>query len=86
MLGGNPSALVCEEGQLGKGGSLRKSIKTQSLVLCKNVERSVIGLYKKMLSQELKNEGLKSMMKYQMDGMMCLTLQLKLLTKFLHNQ
>jgi hypothetical protein len=64
----------------------KTNIELQALKICRNIEKSVINLYKKMLKEDLGSEGLKRMMKYQMDGIMCTTLQLKLLSKFLHNQ
>ncbi len=66
--------------------SRKENIEEQALKICRKIERSVIGLYKNMLKEELPNDGLKKMIKYQMDGIMCTTLQLKLLSKFLHNQ
>ncbi|HVM89875.1 MAG TPA: hypothetical protein VMT76_16935 [Puia sp.] len=56
------------------------------LKLCRKMDISVIGVYRKILKDKLMNESLKRMMRYQMDGMMQTTLQLKLLSKFLHDQ
>ncbi|HLK29927.1 MAG TPA: hypothetical protein VKT28_15210 [Puia sp.] len=70
----------------GKSKKIKTNIEEQALKICRKIEKSVINLYKKTLKEELANDGLKKMMKYQMDGIMCTTLQLKLLSKFLHNQ
>jgi len=89
VLGGYEEMKLEEEMERNISKKNRKeklNIEKQALSICRKIEGSVINLYKKMLQGELANEGLRKMIKYQMDGIMCTTLQLKLLSKFLHNQ
>lgn len=58
----------------------------QALQISKKIESSVIRLYGKVLQEPMENESIKKMIKNQMYGIMRRTLQLKLLSKFLHNQ
>jgi len=58
----------------------------QALQISKKIESSVIRLYGKILQEPIENESIKKMIQNQMLGIMRRTLQLKLLSKFLHNQ
>lgn len=60
--------------------------KKQALQISKKIESSLIRLYCKILQERIENESIKNMIQNQMHGIMRRTLQLKLLSKFLHNQ
>jgi hypothetical protein len=66
--------------------STKNNLEKQALKICKKTESSVLNLYSKILKEQFENDSLKKMIRYKMDGIMCITLQLKLLSKFLHNQ
>jgi len=86
-LGGHEQIKQDEQTDSNISKKKRKlNIEKQALTICGKIEKSVISLYKKMLHEQLANEGLKKMIKYQMDGIMCTTLELKLLSKLLRNQ
>jgi|ERR1700722_134680 len=58
----------------------------ETMNICSKVEYPIIKLYRKILQQPLLNSSLKKIIQYQMNGIMCTTLQLKLLSKFLQTQ
>jgi hypothetical protein len=62
------------------------NLQKQALKVCRKIESSVIHLYSKILRESFENENLKKLIQYQMNGIMRTTLQLKLLSEFLHNQ
>jgi hypothetical protein len=62
------------------------NVTRQALKICNKIENSVIHLYGKMLKEPFENNHLQQLIRYQMDGIMRTTLQLKLLSKFLHSQ
>lgn len=66
--------------------NIKNNLEEQALKICKKIESSVIHLYSKTLKEQFENDNLKKIIQYQMNGMMCITLQLKLLSKFLRNQ
>ncbi len=62
------------------------NIQKETLNICSKVEYPIIKLYRKILRQPVINNSLKKIIQYQMNGIMCTTLQLKLLSKFLRSQ
>jgi hypothetical protein len=58
----------------------------ETLNICSKVEYPIIRLYRKILQEPVINNSLKKIIQYQMNGIMCTTLQLKLLSKFLSVQ
>ena len=62
------------------------NIKKEALDICSKIEYPIIKLYRKLLRQPLLNSSLKKIIQYQMNGIMCTALQLKLLSKFLQSQ
>jgi small-conductance mechanosensitive channel len=58
----------------------------ETMNICSKVEYPIIRLYRRILQQPLLNSSLKKIIQYQMNGIMCTTLQLKLLSKFLQTQ
>ena len=62
------------------------NLEKQALKVCGKIESSVIHLYSKILREPFENDNLKKLIQYQMNGIMRTTLQLKLLSKFLHTQ
>jgi hypothetical protein len=62
------------------------NVKKETLHICTKVEYPIIKLYRKILRQPLLNSSLKGIIQYQMNGIMCTTLQLKLLSNFLQGQ
>jgi hypothetical protein len=67
-------------------GETNINVKKEALNICTKVEYPIIKLYRKILRQPLLNASLKRIIQYQMNGIMCTTLQLKLLSKFLQTQ
>src|SRR5277367_5042017 len=59
------------------------NVKKETLNICSKIEYPIIKLYRRILRQPLLNASLKKIIQYQMNGIMCTTLQLKLLSKFL---
>jgi hypothetical protein len=62
------------------------NIRKETLNICSKVEYPIIKLYRKILRQPFLSSSLKKTIQYQMNGVMCSTLQLKLLSKFLQSQ
>ncbi|HLY70291.1 MAG TPA: hypothetical protein VKR53_11230, partial [Puia sp.] len=62
------------------------NIGKETMNICSKVEYPIIKLYRKILQQPVLNSSLKKIIQYQMNGIMCTTLQLKLLSKFLQTQ
>lgn len=67
-------------------GETKINVKREALNICTKIEYPIIKLYRKILRQPLLNASLKRIIQYQMNGIMCTTLQLKLLSKFLQTQ
>jgi Domain of unknown function (DUF2383) len=61
------------------------NVRKETLNICSKVEYPIIKLYRKILRQPFLSTSLKKTIQYQMNGVMCSTLQLKLLSKFLQN-
>lgn len=62
------------------------NVKKETLNICSKVEYPIIKLYRRVLRQPFLSTSLKKIIQYQMNGVMCTTLQLKLLSKFLQSQ
>jgi hypothetical protein len=62
------------------------NVRKETLNICSKVEYPIIKLYRKILRQPFLSSNLKKTIQYQMNGVMCSTLQLKLLSKFLQSQ
>ncbi len=65
---------------------VKKHIGSNLVALCKKMEQTVISLYRNYLNEEKWDENMRRMIRYQMEGIMSTTLQLKLLSSFFHNQ
>ena len=61
-------------------------LQKKALQISRKIESSVVRLYGKILQEPIEKESIKKMIQDQMYGIMRRTLQLKLLSKFLHNQ
>jgi len=89
-LGGKPKDIVSRQNLAlhftEEKNKSKTNLEKQALKICNKIESSVINLYCKMLKEPFENDGIKKMIQYQMNGIMRTTLQLKLLSKFLHNQ
>ncbi|HXB45271.1 MAG TPA: hypothetical protein VNV85_14495 [Puia sp.] len=89
-LGGKPNCISLPQRLALNFAGLKRSptnnLEKQALKVCRKIESSVIHLYSKILRESLENENLKKLIQYQMNGIMRTTLQLKLLSEFLHNQ
>jgi hypothetical protein len=62
---------------------MKINVGKETMNICSKVEYPIIKLYRKILQQPLLNASLKKIIQYQMNGIMCNTLQLKLLSQFL---
>ena len=71
---------------LPDSGDSKINVKKETLNICTKIEYPIIKLYRRILRQPLLNSSLKKIIQYQMNGIMCTTLQLKLLSKFLQTQ
>jgi hypothetical protein len=87
-LGGGNQTMDAGAGPHGSSESeLREiNIRKETLNICSRVEYPIIKLYRKILRQPFLSTSLKKIIQYQMNGVMCTTLQLKLLSKFLNSQ
>ena len=70
----------------GPGQSSKINVGRETMNICSKVEYPIIKLYRKILRQPLLNSSLQKIIQYQMNGIMCTTLQLKLLSTFLQTQ
>lgn len=90
LLGGKPKDISLQQNLNLNFASGRKiennNVAKQALKICSKIENSVIHLYSKMLKEPFENNNLQKLLQYQMNGIMRTTLQLKLLSRFLHKQ
>jgi len=77
----DPSSVSGESDHSGK-----INVGRETMNICSKVEYPIIKLYRKMLRQPFLNSSLQKIIQYQMNGIMCTTLQLKLLSTFLQTQ
>jgi hypothetical protein len=75
-----------EKHSLEDAGDKIDNIQKATMNICSKIEYPIIKLYRRILQQPVVNSSLKKIIQYQMNGIMCTTLQLKLLSKFLKSQ
>jgi hypothetical protein len=86
-LGGAPETVDAGSPLSASAPEIGKiNIRKETLNICSKVEYPIIKLYRKILRQPFLSSSLKKTIQYQMNGVMCSTLQLKLLSKFLQSQ
>jgi hypothetical protein len=87
-LGGefNNPDMISHSQNITDSDETKINIKKETLNICSKIEYPIIKLYRKILRQPLLNSSLEKIIQYQMNGIMCTTLQLKLLSKFLQTQ
>jgi uncharacterized protein (TIGR02284 family) len=83
---GNSEALAHPLTRAGDSWDFKINVGNATMNICSKVEYPIIKLYRKILQQPLLSASLKKIIQYQMNGIMCTTLQLKLLGKFLQSQ
>src|SRR6185437_1416677 len=83
ILGGEPPVLADGSGYTGAFASPAGTGNFQEekgiLIFCKMKEKKMTGAYREILNDPNLYEGLRSMMRYQLNGILCAFAQLKLL-------
>ena len=61
-----------------------KNLEKEVIGICRNIERSVIKFYGRLLQAQIENDGLRQLIRSQMNGKMRSTMHLKLLSKLVY--
>jgi len=84
-LGGiPPKEIVHEIGQETDGNTFRDE--SEVLVFCKMSETKMLDAYREILNESFLYEGLRKMIRYQLNGILCAFTQLKLLSSFCNSK